>query len=201
RDGLVAGSRPAAEATESWLIESMVGRPLAQLYPRHVRTPGAVVLEVRNLSKPPVLRDASFSVREGEIVALAGLVGSGRSEIARIVFGIDKPRTGEIRLAGRPVRNETAAALADGIALVPEDRGTQGLLPSFSVAETLSLSVLGSISRCGLLAPRAERSLANRLIRQFDVRPSDRSAAAGSLSGGNQQKVLIGRMVAAAPRL
>ncbi|MBV9998554.1 MAG: sugar ABC transporter ATP-binding protein [Verrucomicrobia bacterium] len=201
RDGRLAGSASLGELTQDRLVQLMVGRKVEQLYPRHRREPGEVLLEVRGFSRPPGFRDVSFQVRSGEIVGLAGLVGSGRSEIARAIFGIDRDATGEVIWQGQPLAADPWTTLRRGIALVPEDRGAQGLLPGFSVARNLSLSSFDRIARHGFVSPAAETALAERFIDSMRIKPPRRELPADTLSGGNQQKVVIGRMLAVTPRL
>jgi rhamnose transport system ATP-binding protein len=201
RDGRLAGSAPLKGMTQEQLVQQMVGRKVEQLYPRNRRAPGEVLLEVRGFSRPPGFRDVSFQVREGEIVGLAGLVGSGRSEIARAIFGVDRGATGEVIWRGQALAAEPWLTLRRGIALVPEDRGAQGLLPGFSIAQNLTLSSFDRIGPRGFVSRAAETALAERFIESMRIKPPRRELPADTLSGGNQQKVVIGRMLAVNPRL
>ena len=201
RDGRLAGSASLIGMTQEQLVQQMVGRKVEQLYPRNRRAPGETLLEVRGFSRPPGFRDVSFQVREGEIVGLAGLVGSGRSEIARAIFGVDRGATGEVIWRGQPLAADPWSTLRRGIALVPEDRGAQGLLPGFSISQNLSLSSFDRIGPHGFVSRAAEAALAERFIKSLQIKPPRSALPADALSGGNQQKVVIGRMLAVNPRL
>ena len=202
RDGQYVATRPVARTTEPELIAMMVGRTIDQLFPKGAATVGEPVLEVRDLVAPPVVRGVSLIVRKGEIVGLAGLIGSGRSELAQAVFGITPRASGEIRLAGRPARIASAGeAKRQGIAYVPEDRATQGLVRPMTVRENVSLAVLRRIAKHGFIDRGAEDRLARDAIRRFNIRAFGPEQVAGKLSGGNQQKVVLGKWLAAEPRL
>ncbi len=201
RDGRLAGSGPLKGMSQEQLIQQMVGRKVEQLYPRNRRAPGEVLLEVKDFSRPPGFRDVSFKVREGEIVGLAGLVGSGRSEIARAIFGIDRGATGQVSWCGQPLTANPWSNLRRGVALVPEDRGGQGLLPGFSIAQNLTLSSFDRIGPRGIVSRAAEKALAERFVESLRIKPPRQELPANTLSGGNQQKVVIGRMLAVNPRL
>jgi rhamnose transport system ATP-binding protein len=200
RDGAYIGTRSVGETSEDELIAMMVGRLVEQMFPFAEVRPGAPVLEVRDLRYREVVRDVSFSVRAGEIVGLAGLVGSGRSELAQTLFGITPATAGEIRLRGRPVRIASpAAAKALGLAYVPEDRSLQGLVRAMSVRENVSMAVLDKVARGPVLEWRRERSLALEAIRRFSIRTRGPEQAVRQLSGGNQQKVVLAKWLAATP--
>jgi rhamnose transport system ATP-binding protein len=203
RDGRVVGSAPRGELDRAALIRLMVGRE-AEGPSRAAGGPtGNVVLEVRGLSsRRSRLEDVSFSVRGGEIFGLAGLVGAGRTELARTLFGLDPVDAGEVRLNGTAVRmGSPEDAIALGIAYVPEDRRRHGVVLEMSVAANATLAVLPSLSRRGLLDRDGERALADRLVTLLGVKTSSLLAPVLTLSGGNQQKVALARWLAASPRV
>lgn len=202
RDGQYIGTRQVAETSEQELIAMMVGRTIDALFPKQAAKVGEVVLEVRNLTREPYTRNVSFSVRAGEIVGIAGLVGSGRSETAQVIFGILPPQAGEIYLEGRRLTiRQPADAVRYGIAYVPEDRATQGLIRPMTLQENSSLAVLRALSRYGFIAFGKEAELAERTIAQFNVRASGPKQVVAKLSGGNQQKVVLGKWLASNPKV
>ncbi|MCX7015675.1 MAG: ATP-binding cassette domain-containing protein, partial [Candidatus Sumerlaeota bacterium] len=163
---------------------------------------GAPVLDVRDFSRNGAFRGVSFAVRAGEIVGMAGLVGAGRSEVARALFGIDRADAGAVRIEGHGLPlGSTPAAMRLGVALVPEDRQRQGLALPMSVRENLGLAVLRSLTRGGLLSRKKENELAGRVMADLTIRASSPAAPVESLSGGNQQKVLLGKWLARRPRV
>jgi len=203
RDGETVGQAGRLEASQEWMIARMVGREVGSLYPRQLRAPGKTLLEVRGLTRSTpagtaVLEDVSFSVREGEIVGLAGLVGSGRTELARALFGIDRFDSGTVTLEGQAVKRDPRGAVGQGLALLPEDRGRQGLVLPFSIRQNLSLP---SLHFGGWLRPRQEDALSKEFIEKLDIRPKLASLSASALSGGNQQKVVMGKWLATRPKL
>jgi rhamnose transport system ATP-binding protein len=202
RDGQWVATRPVAETTEPELIAMMVGRTIDHLFPKFAAKLGAPVLEVRDLVSPPVVRGVSFTVRAGEIVGLAGLIGSGRSELAQAVFGMAPARAGEIRIDGRAARIGSAAeAKRHGIAYVPEDRGTQGVIRPMTLGQNVSLAVLRRIAGRGFVDRAAETALATDAIARFAIRARGPGQIVGKLSGGNQQKVVLGKWLATRPKL
>ncbi len=199
RDGQNAGELPIAEASDARLIAMMVGRPIENLYPKRPAQPGEVVLEVEGLARRGVIEDISFCIRAGEVVGLAGLVGSGRTEVARAIFGADRLDSGIIRLNGRPVRIRSPQdARRLGIGYVPEDRKVQGLVLGMTVRDNAALTVLRQLARGGQFIswPEVERT-AQRYVRELQVRPPRTDLIVGSLSGGNQQKVVLAKWLAA----
>jgi ABC-type sugar transport system ATPase subunit len=205
RDGAVVGVRDAATASPGAIVQMMVGRELEDLY--GVRTapvdPSAVpTLEVRGLGSGKLLHDVSFSVRPGEIVALAGLIGAGRSDAALAIFGAAKRTGGEIFIDGKPMALRTPREAMDaGIGFVPEDRKSQGLFLGLPVRENMSSASLEKISRLSLVSRRRDKSLAQQFAQMLGLRSSAIEVAAGTLSGGNQQKVVLARWLARSPRL
>ncbi|MGA7813706.1 sugar ABC transporter ATP-binding protein, partial [Caballeronia sp.] len=161
RDGLKVFDAMTADMTIDSIVSKMVGRDLDTFYPKADVAPGEVRLAVRGLTREGVFKNVSFEVRAGEIVALAGLVGAGRSEVARAIFGIDPVDAGEVQVAGKPLQlGRPQAAVRAGLALVPEDRRAQGLALELSIARNASLTVLGRLVRHGLISARSESTLA-----------------------------------------
>jgi rhamnose transport system ATP-binding protein len=201
RDGVVVGTRPMADYRRADLIRMMVGRELASVFPK-IKVPiGETVLEGRGLCcAESGVHGVSFQVRAGEILGVAGLVGAGRTELARVLFGLTPADSGQIVLGGRPSSiRSPAEAVAQGIAYVPEDRRRHGVVPEMSVATNATLAILRSISRLGLLDASRERSLAAGLVNQLGVKTPSIDTPVGNLSGGNQQKVALARWLAAGP--
>jgi rhamnose transport system ATP-binding protein len=202
RDGAYVGSRDVADTNVGELVQMMVGRRLESLFPKTVAPIGAPVLEARDLVRRPLTKGVSLTVRAGEIVGIAGLVGSGRSELAQTLFGMTPSESGEIRLNGQSVRIDSPETARDnGIAYVPEDRGTQGLVRGMSVLHNFSLAALGSLSRAGFIDRAAERRMALEGVARFSVKTSSVDEIAGRLSGGNQQKIVLGKWLANNPKL
>ncbi len=202
RDGAYVGSRAMAETNAAELVQMMVGRRIESLFPKSAVPIGAPVLEARDLVRRPMTRNVGLTVRAGEIVGLAGLVGSGRSELAQVLFGITPAEDGDIRLMGEAVTiGSPESARARGIAYVPEDRGVQGLVRPMSVLHNFSLAALGSLSRLGFIDRAAERRLAEAGVKRFSVKTSSVDEIAGRLSGGNQQKIVLGKWLANNPKL
>jgi ABC-type sugar transport system ATPase subunit len=202
RDGAHVATRPAAGLTEKELVHLMIGRPLAEYIPKTGATPGAKVLEVVGLSSRGKFEDISFSVRAGEVVGVAGLVGAGRSEVAAALFGLDPAVQGRTLVDGTVVRIRSPSdAIRFGIGLVPEERKRQALVPLESGMHNLSLAILDRLSRFAWLRLREERALANEWFRRLSVRPPDVDAPVVGLSGGNQQKIVLARWLAAESRV
>jgi ribose transport system ATP-binding protein len=206
RDGAVVAAGPRNGFTLEQMIGQMVGRSLPQLFPaRRGRPSEEALLEVRGLSEPDIVRDISFVLRRGEVLGIGGLMGAGRSELARILFGLDRYQSGEIRLAGRPIAPRSpAAALREGMAFLTEDRREEGLCLEASVADNLALVSLREFTQrwTGLLDfPRWRQSLA-AMRRAIRLNPQARdNQPVGTLSGGNQQKVVLGKWLLAEPRV
>ena len=203
RDGQSVGTFPAAGVTRQELVRLMVGRPMADVYPSRTHAAGDVVLELAGVGhRDSGVHDASLTVRRGEIVGLAGLVGSGRTELAEILFGLRPADAGRIRVNGTDVRiGAPRDAIALGIAYVPEDRRRHGVVLEMSVAANASLASLPAVSRHGLIDRTAEASAAAVFIERLQIKTSSADAAAGTLSGGNQQKVALARWLATKPVL
>ncbi|MCS7325413.1 MAG: sugar ABC transporter ATP-binding protein [Thermoflexales bacterium] len=199
RDGRNAGALPIQEATDERLIALMVGRPIENLYPKRPAKPGDVVLEVQGLQRRGVLHNISFRVRAGEVVGLAGLVGSGRTEVARAIFGADRIDGGVIRLNGKPVSIRSPQdALRLGIGYVPEDRKVQGLVLGMTVKHNTALTVLRQLAYGGhVVRWPAVDALATRFAHELHLRPPRIDLPVSALSGGNQQKVVLAKWLAA----
>lgn len=201
RDGRYVGSKPIGELDHDKVIRMMVGRDLAETSVA-ARPIGEVVLDVRRLGKTGVLQDISFTVRAGEIVGLSGLVGAGRTELASCIFGIDDYDEGEVRIGGeRLASNDPRAAIEAGIGLVPEDRRQQALVGLLSVSTNVTLGMLDRVSSFGFLSFGREREIVERETRALSVRMASPRARVSTLSGGNQQKVVLARWLARKPRI
>jgi rhamnose transport system ATP-binding protein len=200
RDGAWVSSGPVSDYDTDTVVRQMVGRELGELYPRGESVVGEVAFSVRGLTQPGVFRDVSFEVRRGEIVALAGLVGAGRSEVARAIFGIDPRETGEVRLGGQLLPPlDPGAAMAAGLALVPEDRRQQGLVMDLSVERNANLAVLNRLRSGWLMNRRAEERSAQDWTTRLQLKAHRLSDPVSSLSGGNQQKVVLAKWLATSP--
>jgi len=201
RDGRVVGTGPVAEWTTEDVIRKMVGRSLDALYPKEKVEAGEVVLRVRNLRRAGVFKDISFEVRAGEIVALAGLVGAGRSEVARAIFGIDPLDSGEVSVNGTELRNHTAQdAMAAGIGFVPEDRQQQGLVMEMTATRNATLTVLPQVQRFGFVSREKERQIAAQWTERMRLK-GHIDEPVNILSGGNQQKVVLAKWLATKPKM
>jgi rhamnose transport system ATP-binding protein len=202
RDGRWIATDRTEDLTVDRLVRTMVGREVSALYPKLPATTGDVRLEVNGLSRRGFFDDVSFAVRGGEIVALAGLVGAGRSEVIRAVFGIDRYDGGEVLVDGRRLTpGSTPAAIAAGLALVPEDRRQQGLVMELSVERNTTLPRRWSLSRLGLLTGAAERRSAATWTRRLRVKAARPTDPVSTLSGGNQQKVVLAKWLSTEPRV
>ncbi|MBL1065142.1 sugar ABC transporter ATP-binding protein [Streptomyces sp. 7-21] len=206
RDGQRVSTGPASALTTETLVRRMVGREVSALYSgsgRRAGGPGPAaepVLRVRSLTRHGAFRDVSFDLRPGEITALAGLVGAGRSEVVRAVFGVDRYDEGEVLVRGEPLPpGSPAAAMAAGLALVPEDRRQQGLVMAMSVERNATLTRLRALTRRGLLSRRRERAAAREWTERLSVRLGRLTDPVATLSGGNQQKIVLAKWLAASP--
>jgi rhamnose transport system ATP-binding protein len=202
RDGAFVRTDPIGDVTVDELIHAMVGRNLDQLFPKTVTEPGEVVLAVEGLTTAGSFADITFQVRRGEIVALAGLVGAGRSEVARAVFGIDPRDAGTVVLNGRSLRSGSPrAAMAAGAALVPEDRRQQGLVMDMGIDQNVALASLRRLSSWGLIRRASERDLALDWAGRLQLKYGRMKNPVSTLSGGNQQKVVLGKWLSRTPSL
>jgi rhamnose transport system ATP-binding protein len=199
RDGRHITTAPVSELDSEELVRFMVGRPLNELFSRHPHEPGEVALEVRRLTRAGEFADVDLTLRRGEILGLAGLVGAGRTELAQAIFGIRTPESGEIFVDGEEARiHSPQAAMERGIFYVPEERRSQGLILPFSIKNNITLSILDRISRFGFV-PRSERQTADRFAKELSIRGAGMSEPVARLSGGNQQKVVVAKSLAREP--
>jgi rhamnose transport system ATP-binding protein len=202
RDGQWVSTDPAADLTVDQVVRRMVGREVSTLFPKLPAEVGEPRLEVRGLTRHGVFEDVSFTVRAGEIVALAGLVGAGRSEVIRAVFGVDRYDRGEVLVEGRRLpRSRPGAAIGAGMALVPEDRRQQGLVMELSVERNTNLARRWSLSRLGLLLGARERRSARTWAERLQVKAARLTDPVWTLSGGNQQKVVLAKWLSTTPRV
>jgi rhamnose transport system ATP-binding protein len=202
RDGHLIDTRNTNETTQDEAVRLMVGRDLGNLYPPSSAVIGAPVLEVTKLSSPGLFRDIDLTVRSGEIVGLAGLVGSGRTEIARVLFGIDKSSHGTISLGGTVTKVRSAAhALSQGIAYVSEDRRGQSIVEEFSILDNATLPVIQHATRWWLIRKRLELALVEGPLQRMRLKFASYTQPVNTLSGGNQQKVVLAKWLATNPRL
>jgi rhamnose transport system ATP-binding protein len=200
RDGQWVSTDLAKDLTVDQVVRRMVGREVSSLFPKQDVEAGDVVLEVRGLTRRGVFSDVSFDVRAGEIVALAGLVGAGRSEVVRAVFGVDEYDAGSVTVHGRPLKQGSpAAAMAAGIALVPEDRRQQGLVMELSVERNATLTRRWKLAKAGWLSSRVERATASEWSKRLQVKAGRLSDPVSTLSGGNQQKVVLAKWLSTEP--
>ena len=194
RDGRVISTRPVAEATQEVLVREMVGRELENVFPAKKPPAAETVLELRNVTRRPRLNGVSMRIRRGEIVGLSGLVGAGRTDLARVIFGADRLERGEIRFCGEILTGHSPEdAIRRGIALLTEDRKTQGILPEMTVCANITLANLNRASWMGFVSRRSERAKAGPLVETLRIKTPSMESAIGNLSGGNQQKTILAR--------
>jgi rhamnose transport system ATP-binding protein len=202
RDGRFVSTSPIEDVTVDSIIHSMVGRDLETLFPKTESVPKEIVLDVQRLTREGSFADVSLVVRRGEVVALAGLVGAGRSEIARAIFGIDRHHAGSVKLNGTELPNGSPiAAMRAGIGFVPEDRRQQGLVMDMSIDQNVALASLPNLSRHGLIRRSAERAMANDWAARLRLKFGRMKNTVSTLSGGNQQKVVLAKWLARKPTL
>jgi ABC-type sugar transport system ATPase subunit len=193
RDGSVIDTRPIGGLTREDMITKMVGRSIDGEFPERPHCAGGPLLEVRSINTKK-LHNVSFTLNKGEILGLVGLVGSGRTEIIRAIFGADRVKGCEIYINGVKKRIRSPKdAIRAGVALVPEERKSQGLVLPFSVESNISMASLGRLSRYGFLSRVKERNIANKHIKKLKIKTPSASARVLNLSGGNQQKCIVGR--------
>lgn len=198
RDGQHIETADVSDMTTDKIVQRMIGRPLEQYFPAHLDSrPGPERLRIEDLSSPGRFRSISLTVRAGEVVGLAGLVGAGRSEVAQAVFGLDPKATGRVLIDGRPVHiRSPREAMALGVGLLPEDRKTQGLVLSMGGRANLSLPILDRLCRAGFIRTGYEKALTRRYFDRLRVRTPHIDAPVWSLSGGNQQKIAMAKWLA-----
>jgi rhamnose transport system ATP-binding protein len=201
RDGRHVITTATSDLTTADLVRHMVGRAVS-LFPKVETAAGETLLEVDGLTRAGIFRDVTFAVRAGEIVGFAGLVGAGRTEVARVLFGVDRRDSGTIRLGGALMDFASpSAAMHAGIAYLPEDRHQQGLVLDFSIAQNVTLPILPRLFPRFLIRASAERRVANGYAKQLQVRMTGIDQLVGALSGGNQQKVVLAKWLASAPKV
>jgi len=196
RDGETVGGGAMAEATIPQLIRLMVGREISEIYPRMPHGLGGAVLELRSLAGHVKPRSVSFTLRAGEILGIAGLVGAGRTETLRVLFGLDRVEGGVVVLGGAErTRATPARRLSDGIGLLSENRKEEGLMLNRSLADNLTVTRFSPVSRCGFISSRRQNDATRRWIEKLEVRTRGPEQTIGELSGGNQQKIAVGRLL------
>ena len=197
RDGKYVGTKMASEIDNNGLIKMMVGRDLDEQYPTVEKEIGEVALEVNRLCTDALLKDISFQVHKGEILGLAGLVGAGRTETARAIFGADSKSSGEIRIHGKTVQiHSPKDAIKDGIALIPEDRKKHGALLEMTIRDNISFIAVKSISKAGFVDRNADKNMAEKYIKELSIKTPSMEQLTRNLSGGNQQKVVLAKSLA-----
>jgi len=203
RDGRHVGTRPSTELSETDLVQMMIGRAVSEYFPRPRRTAQSEeLLRVDALSLPGKFEDVSFTLHAGEVVGLAGLVGAGRSDVAAALFGIEPAASGSIRVGGRVASVRTPReAIELGIGLVPEDRKRQGLVQSESGLRNTSLTILDRLSRFSWIDRARERGIAQQYFDRLRVRAPSVDTVVAGLSGGNQQKIVLARWLAAQSKI
>ena len=201
RDGVSAGRMMTEGCTENDIIKAMVGRDVDDLYAKQAAPIGDVVLEVKNLNTKGFLKDINFELRAGEILGFAGLVGAGRSEVMRAVFGIDPKESGEIYIKGKKVDIKNPRdAMLQGIGFVPEDRKLQGLVLGMSVGKNTTLAALKAVAnKAGFINHKQEKEMADKFVKALEVKTPSNDQLVKNLSGGNQQKVVIAKWLANNP--
>ncbi len=202
RDGQRVGSMPIQEATSEEIINLMVGRELTEMFHKEEAEIGGALMQVRDLTRRGAVEDVSFTLQRGEILGFAGLVGAGRTETARLLFGVDRRDAGEIWIDGKQVRiSSPVDALRAGLGLVPEDRGLQGLVLKLPVLENVVLPTLDEHAQAGWVDRRAMRDTAESYVDKLNIRTPHLRQKAMFLSGGNQQKVVLAKWLASQPKI
>jgi rhamnose transport system ATP-binding protein len=202
RDGATVSEADVKDTNLQKVIKEMVGRELTEMFPKTENKIGSVVLEVNDLTNPAYYRNISFNVKKGEIVALAGLVGAGRSEVARAIFGVDKYESGSVKINGEPLpAGSPVAAMQRKIALVPEDRRQQGLFMIAGVNRNISMESFAKLTDRGLLNFKRERELTNTWREKLSIKFNNQADPVDRLSGGNQQKTVLAKWLATDPDL
>lgn len=202
KDGETVGTVLPTETTETQLIKMMVGRPLEAIYPQRKTRPGKTLLEVERLSQTDAFADVSFSVAHSEILGFFGLVGSGRSAVARSIFAAERPTSGSIRMEGRLIKPRSPNdAVKAGIALLTEDRKRDGLVMSCSISDNACLATLDSVSRWKFVNRPQMKNVVEAKVRELSIRPAKINKRVYELSGGNQQKVVLAKWLLARAKL
>ncbi len=201
RDGHVIDTKPVAEFTRNELITKMVGRTIEHEYPERPKYVGETLMEVKSINTHK-LHDVSFTLRKGEILGLVGLVGAGRTEIVRALFGADKVRGHQVLIGGRPVAIRSPKDAKDaGFGFIPEDRKLQGLVLPFSVESNISMASIQNFSKFGFIRASLEKGIGGRQVKALAIKTPSTRVAVNNLSGGNQQKCIVGRWLEIAPSI
>lgn len=196
RDGVMIGELKNAELSKDLITKMMIGRDLTEQFPKVEKVIGDVTMQIKNLCCGTMVKNINLEVRKGEILGISGLVGSGRTEMVRALLGIDKPESGEVYLEGQRVSIKSMLHSKQlGIALVPEERKSEGLVLSQTIEQNISLTYLSRLGKGGIVSNKAVRKNSEELVRKFRVKPSSIDVKTESLSGGNQQKVAIGKWI------
>lgn len=202
RDGRTVDTKPIPETNFDEVVKKMVGRELTERYPARNPSPGEVVLEVEHATRKGSFEDVSFSVHQGEIVGFSGLMGSGRTEIMRALFGLDRLDQGEVRMFGKKVEiRKPVDAVNHGIGFITEDRKDEGLVLDFSVRDNMVLPSISGFTKKGIISTQSEKVFVDALIKRLQIKTHSAETAAGNLSGGNQQKVVIAKWIGIGPKL
>jgi ribose transport system ATP-binding protein len=202
RDGKLIETRNISDLSMSAIIKMMVGREIKDLYPRNFCTPGETALKLKGLSSRKKVKKVDLEIKFGEIIGLSGLVGSGRTETARAIFGLEPVSSGEIEVMAKNYSSLTPPAAVElGICLVPEDRRRDGLFPILSVRQNLVMASLRSLFPAGIMSMPKEKQVAEEYVKKFDIQPPSIERFVQFLSGGNQQKVVLGKWLASNPRI
>lgn len=202
RDGRYIGEGRVADSSVDKIVSMMVGRSLDQMFPKEDAKIGSTILEVKNLSRTGYFKDVSFTLRRGEILGFFGLVGAGRTEVMRVLFGIDRRSSGDVIINGDPRNIQTPRdAMKHGIAFIPEDRQEQGAIQEMSISDNITLARIDEISPLGLLNSRAQADLTREYGTLLEIKAAGWDVNANTLSGGNQQKVVIAKWLATEPEI
>ena len=202
RDGVSVATKPVKEYSMEQIVRDMVGRSITEFYPDRRNKPGEVLLEVKNFEQPGVFHDINFNLRKGEILGFAGLMGSGRTEIMRAVFGVDPHAGGELVFKGEPLKiTKPEDAIKAGLGFVTENRKTEGLILDFSILRNIALPSVDSFAKSGVINFNVLNNFADKMAKKLGVKTSSLDLEAGALSGGNQQKVVIAKWVGMHPEV
>lgn len=202
RDGQYVGEGVIADSSINTIVEMMVGRSFDKMYPKVDAKIGEPVLEVTNLSRSGFFRDISFTLHEGEILGFFGLVGAGRSEVMKSIFGIDKFDSGTIKLWGKETHiPDPKTAMHKKIAFIPEDRQSQGAILKMNISENITLALLDEMCKFGVIQKKKEKRISERFYRKMEVRSAGLQVDVDTLSGGNQQKVVLAKWLATEPKI
>lgn len=200
RDGVSVATKPVKEYSMEQIVRDMVGRSITEFYPDRRNKPGEVLLEVKHFEQPGVFHDINFNLRKGEILGFAGLMGSGRTEIMRAVFGVDPHAGGELVFKGEPLKiTKPEDAINAGMGFVTENRKTEGLILDFSILRNIALPSVDSFAKSGVINFNILNGFADKMAKKLGVKTSSLDLEAGALSGGNQQKVVIAKWVGMHP--